>query len=84
LHALVIDRDGTDLRRGGTDFETFLAIEQCRDAKAGYGIPDSCACSVSHCLGLRAVRSIGKEMVPLSWRYAPVFRIYFSRQQRQS
>jgi hypothetical protein len=29
-HALVIDRDGTDLRRGGADFETFLAIEQCR------------------------------------------------------
>ena len=34
-HALVIDRDGIDLRRGSTDFETFLAIELCRDATGG-------------------------------------------------
>jgi hypothetical protein len=45
---------------------------------------DCCACSMSHCLGLRVGRSIGKGMVPLSCRHEPVSRIHFSGQQRQS
>ena len=42
------------------------------------------ACSMSHCLGLLAVRSIGKLIVPLSWRHEPDLRIDFSGQQRRS
>jgi len=60
------------------------AIRTATPDTVEYGAPDGCVCSMSHCLGFRAVRSIGRGMVPLSWRHEPVFRVYFSGQQRQS
>ena len=40
---LLIDRVGTDLSWGGADFETFLAIEQCRGAGKGTGNLANCS-----------------------------------------